>query len=230
VTPVDAAKRPTRVSSLVSVAAVLVALALLADTGPARLSVIVSGLGVGLAASGSALIRRNSRAVGLSIVLIGVVFVPLAAALAVTRIGTPGSVLVVVPGLIGLAVLATGLVPVRWGWARPLVKGGTALVVLGALHAAAFRLATLPVVLSAVLLSVVAWDAAENAIGLGDQLGQTAETTAIELVHVGGTVAVGGVGVTAAMLVSDLRLTGGSLGALVLMLAAMVLLVAALHG
>lgn len=229
-TPVDAAKRPTRVSSLVSVAAVLVALALLADTGPARLSVVVSGLGVGLAAAGTALVRGDSRDVGLPIAVIGVVCVPPVAALAVTRIGTPGRVLVVVPGVLGLAILATGLVPIRRGWARPLVKIGTALVVLSALHAGAFRLATLPQVLIAVLLAVVAWDAGENAIGLGDQLGQRAETTALELVHVGGTAAVGGVGVTAALLASDIGTVGGSLGALVLLLVSMVLLLAALHG
>lgn len=46
------------------------------------------------------------------------------------------------------------------------------------------------VVLVATAATVVAWDAGENAIGLGRQLGSAAETRRAELTHVGATTAV----------------------------------------
>lgn len=89
-----------------------------------------------------------------------------------------GGVLGAAPAVVGLALVGVGVTRGR----RSALTGGVALVLLGALAAAATgALALYPMLAAA--LAIVAWDVGENAIGLGEQLGRAARTTHAELTH-----------------------------------------------
>lgn len=89
-------------------------------------------------------------------------------------------------GVIGLAVHAVGLVRGE----TPAVTAGTFGLFLGAIVAGA-QGAPIPSVLAAVVLAVVAWDVGGNAVSIGRQLGRSADTVRIELVHAVASLAVG---------------------------------------
>ncbi|WP_425498323.1 DUF7519 family protein [Halogeometricum salsisoli] len=129
------------------------------------------------------------------------------------------------PAGVGVLVLAAGLVRAS---RRVVTLGATALF-LGVLYAGARGGAPEPLLLGA-LGTVVSWDAAEYAIGVGEQLGREADTTRLTLVHSATTLAVGVVGAAVAYAVS-LSVGGGQpVASLVLLLFGVVALVAALRG
>jgi len=90
------------------------------------------------------------------------------------------------PAMLGVAVLAAALVPVRGTGSRSLVKLGVGFVFCSVLLAGFFQSVNPDHLLGATAASVVAWNAGEQAIGLGEQLGRSATTWRLELVHVGG--------------------------------------------
>ncbi len=136
--------------------------------------------------------------------------------LAVLAVATP---LGAAPAVVGLALVAGGVVTGR----RSTLTGGATLLLLGALFAASTgALALYPLLAAA--LALVAWDAGENAIGLGEQLGRAARTTHAELTHVVASSVVGlGTAVGAFFLYRVAR-GGRPLPALVLLLIAAVVL------
>lgn len=131
------------------------------------------------------------------------------------------------PGTVGLAVLAVGLFVFA---SRRLVKAGTGLLFLSVLTVGVVRQPPLATLLGSGVLTVLAWDAGENAIGLGDQLGRRASTYRVEAVHLGGTALVGALAVAGGRLVTDLGSPGLPLGAFLGLVTALVLLAGALHG
>ncbi|MFC4407466.1 DUF7519 family protein [Haloarchaeobius iranensis] len=132
----------------------------------------------------------------------------------------------VVAGL-GIVALAPGLVV---GSRRLVHAGGVVLaagmVVAGATGAGAAAELFLLVGTAA---TVVAWDVGQNAVGLGQQLGQEAETTRAELAHIGATLVVGGVTVGVAYGLYQVAGTGQPLPALVMLLVAALVLTTALR-
>lgn len=94
---------------------------------------------------------------------------------------------------IALAVGSVGLVVLWIGLARgrtALVTGGAFGLFLAAIVAGAQGAPVGPV-LAGVVLGVVAWDTGGNAIGIGEQLGRSADTTRIEVLHAGASLVVG---------------------------------------
>lgn len=87
-----------------------------------------------------------------------------------------------VPTILGLVVLASGLLAGR----RGLVTLGSAgqLVGLFIAGAGASNVTTVRVLVG-IAAAVVAWDVGQYAVGLGDQIGRTAPTRRAELVHAG---------------------------------------------
>ncbi|WP_256299719.1 DUF7519 family protein [Haloarchaeobius salinus] len=77
--------------------------------------------------------------------------------------------------------------------------------------------------------TVVAWDVGQNAVGLGEQLGQEAETTRAELAHLGATLVVGAVTVGVAYGLYQVAGSGQPLPALVMLLVAALALTTALR-
>ena len=131
--------------------------------------------------------------------------------------------------VLGVTVLACGLLPVRRGrWARHLVGIGAALLVISVFTSGVVYGADTIALLVATALAVVAWDAAEQAIGLGTQVGRRGETATAAFVHVGASTVVGVAAVAIALAITSLQVTTVPLLALAAFLGAAVLLAAAL--
>lgn len=80
---------------------------------------------------------------------------------------------------VGLVVLAAGLATAS----RRLITNGSAVLLIGVLYAGYTGAAPLLVLVGG-LMGVLAWDAASNAVSLGEQLGKETETIRAEVVHV----------------------------------------------
>lgn len=150
-----------------------------------------------------------------------IAFLAATVAFLTTLTGRSGSIGV---GLVGAGLLALGV----FAGNRNAIDLGALGLFAGVVFAAAWS--TSPVLpLIGAVATVVAWDAAENGLTLGQQLGRDAETGRAEAVHAAVTL---GVGVTAAIgAYAVYRLSAGNqpLPALVLLLFAAVVLTAALR-
>jgi hypothetical protein len=146
-----------------------------------------------------------------------------AAGLSVTAL-VPAGALGAAPGVVGFALVAVGLARGK----RTTLTGGAALLLLGAIAAATTGVLSLYPLLAAAL-AVVAWDAGENAIGLGEQLGRVARTTHAELTHVVASALVGIVTAVGAFLVYRVARGGRPMPALVLLLVGAVVLMTLLR-
>ena len=130
----------------------------------------------------------------------------------------------VVVGGVGLVALVAGL---RRG-VRRLVSLGVFGLLLGVLVAGAVGVPTELLLVSAAA-SAVAWDVADQAVSLGEQVGRGADTARAELVHAAGSALVATLAVTAAYIVFT-AVTGGPVVALALLLLGAILLASVLQG
>lgn len=127
-------------------------------------------------------------------------------------------------GALGLLVLVAGLARASRG---AVSLGAVALlagVLSGGLNGAPALL-----VLVGVTGTVLAWDAARTAIGVGRQLGSEADTRRLELAHFGASAAVGGVSAVLGYAIYVSTTGGKPVAALFFLLLAAVLLAAALR-
>ena len=141
-------------------------------------------------------------------------------AVATQAVGGPAVLL----GGTGLLALVLGL---RAG-VRPAVSLGVLGLFLGVLVAGAVGVPTELLLVSAAA-SAVAWDVADQALSLGEQVGRGADTARAELVHAAGSALVASVAVAAAYLVFS-AVAGGPVLALALLLLGGVLLASVLRG
>lgn len=229
-TGIVVSKRPAWSGTVGGVVVAATALAVMIGSGPARAVIGLEVVGIGLAGAGVLLADRCCPLGGRVLTLTGAGLALAAIPIAVVAVPAESVVFALIPGLVGLFVLAAALRPVRATWARSLVKLGTSFVFVGVVMAALFRLAPANRVLVGAGLVVVAWDVSDNAIGIGEQLGTGAATRQIELVHAGASLAVAAVGVVAAAAVEGVSIGASSLEAFVLLLVAVILLSLSLHG
>jgi len=224
----NARLRPTWMGVVLSVLFAVAALAVLGGS-TVRSVLPVEVAGVCLVAVAAAVWRRWSRVAGLitGVLAGGVLLASLG--LLWVRTGNLLFVLQFGPGAVGLAVLAVGLLVPPTG-SRRLVKAGTGLLFLSVLIVGIVRRPSLTTLLGSGVLTVLAWDAGEHAIGLGDHLGREASTYRVEAVHFAGTAFVGTIAVVVGRLVVGLGSPGLPLGAFAALLTALVLLAGALHG
>jgi hypothetical protein len=141
-------------------------------------------------------------------------------AVAAQAVGGPSALV----GGVGLLALVGGL---RLG-ARRLVSLGILGLLLGVLVAGAVGVPTELLLVSAAA-GAVAWDVADQAVSLGEQVGRGADTERAELVHAAGSGLVATAAVAAAYLVFR-AVTGGPVLALALLLLGAVLLASVLRG
>lgn len=153
----------------------------------------------------------------------------------------PGSVIAVTAALIafaaggafswrGLAIAALGVVILGVGLARSrhdAVTIGAAALFAGVLVAGIQGTPT-PALLVGAVATMLAFDSAGTAIDLGAQLGRSAPTHRLELVHAGGTLFVGTVAATAGWSLFQLSVGARPLTAPVLLLVAALCLAVAL--
>ncbi|WP_418280357.1 DUF7519 family protein [Halorubrum sp. DTA98] len=219
---------PARFSGVIAVALAAGAVVLVAAEPVQRWVLAVALVGVAVFAGGGMLWRRDRSVaigvVGVAIGVVGTLLVAAALGLALTRPPRYVDRVELLPGLVGLWVLAAGLVPLRLGSERTLVDAGTGLVFLTVLAGGVIQSTPLRAVLLAGVLTMVAWDVAENAVSLGGQLGVAADAGRSEIVHVGGSVAVGAVAVVLVALVNELDVDGLPFAGLIALLVAGVIL------
>lgn len=122
-------------------------------------------------------------------------------------------------GLAGLVLLPIG---VQRG-SRLVHRLGSAALFAAVVLAGAAGLAPLPMLVAAGA-AVVAWDAGEQGLGLGEQLGRKAATTRVQAVHTGATAAVGTLVGVVGYAVYDVASAGQPTTAIVLLVGAAILL------
>ncbi|WP_324664206.1 DUF7519 family protein [Haloarcula sediminis] len=219
--------RPTPLASGLALLLAAVSTAILAPTVGQRVTILAALVGVGLVVAGGREFEVPLPQ--------GTVWTALGAALVLGAIlrgetlADPRQSIELVPGLVGMALVGLGVRPVRQRFARRFVSAGLAIMVVGVALVGVFEAAGPLRLLGATAAAIAAWDAAEHGISLGEQLRTDAETRAVSLLHTGATSAYGAATVVVAILLYDYGATGLSLGALVLLLAAAVTLLALLY-
>jgi len=223
----DLLDRPTAPGALLAMLAGFAAVALLIEGAGQWQALVVDIVGLALCAGGYVAWQRGQKVPGSLAALAGGVLVLVALALAVSQPEAMTERLELLPGLLGLAVLLAGLLPVRAGWERRLVTTGAAFLFVGVVTSGVVRGASEIQLLAAGVASVLAWDLGEQAVSLGGQVGRRAQTHRAELVHAGGSL-LAGVAILAVTLgVAALDVQGLSLaGFAVLLVAAFALVVA----
>ncbi|WP_164471599.1 DUF7519 family protein [Halosimplex salinum] len=224
---VSANLRPARLSGALSVA---VAFGALVSLGGGLTTVFaVEALGLALLAVGATVRRDRSRPAGDALVAVALAVV--LGALAFLWIDTRDLLVAAraVPGMVGVLVLALGVIPARGRGSRRLVKVGSGLVLLSVFATAVVLKPPLQTLLVGTVATVLAWDFGENAIGLGAQLGRRAETYRVELAHGFASAAVGAGAVVAGKTVAGVGTPGFPLGVFALLLTGLLLLAGALH-
>ncbi|AQL44622.1 hypothetical protein BV210_17785 (plasmid) [Halorientalis sp. IM1011] len=221
--------RPAPLSAVLSVVAAAAAIYLVA-TGPnQRFALAVTIGGLAALAVGIELWRREHRLLGGIIGLVGTGAVGVALVLGYSRSARFGTAAELLPGLVGLSLLVLGLGPIWKGRERLLFSAGTGLVFVSPLVAAVLYETTTVTLLIAGVCTVLAWDLAERAVNLGEQVGREARTYSVELLNGGATLAVGGVAIALVQGVAGANVTGLPLLALAGLLAAAFTLLVALY-
>lgn len=219
--------RPTPLASALALVLAAVSTAILAPTLDQRVAIVATVVGVGLVVARGrefeAPIPQGRLWTALGAVLV------LGSILWGEALADPRHSIELVPGLVGIALLGLGVRPVRQRFARRFVSAGLAAMVVGVALVGIFQAADPLRLLGATAAAIAAWDVAEHGISLGEQLRTDAETRSVELLHTGATSAYGAVTVVVALVVYDYGASGLPLGALVLLLAAAVTLLALLY-
>lgn len=224
---------PTRVGSAVSLAAAVGAMALVVPDGAG--SVLSLAAAVGLVLLGAVAARAAANVRGGGSRSLGAVLLAVGAGLAVAGVGvgvlaveTLPHRIVVAAGLLGVCLLGAGLAPMPGVRPRRLVSAGSGALVVCVLLAGLMTAVEALPMLAATAATVVAWDAGENAVSLGEHVGRRARAWPVELGHSGATAAYGAAVVGAAFGVSELNVTDVPLVGLLLLLGGAVALLLAL--
>ena len=201
-------RHPARAGGLVSLFAATLATAAVADATGQLVALAGELVALLVFALGTWRLHDGDRPVGASLAVVGGLGVPAAIGYGVVAATQMTRILELVPGMVGLGVLALGTLPLRPRWSRVLVSAGAILVGVGllvsgvVLEAGRFRL------LAGMALVVIAWDAAEQAVNLGEQVGHRAASRGVVATHSAWSVGVGALGVAAASGVYSLDVTG----------------------
>ncbi|WP_135303671.1 DUF7519 family protein [Haloarcula amylovorans] len=221
--------RPTHLSAVLSVLVGAAALALVGTTPAQRLTLGVVLVALVPLALGLELRRRGHVPAALALASLGTAGVAGALALGSARIASFSNSVELYPGLVGLFVLVLALSPVWEGRERPLISLGTGLLLVSVVASAAVYGTGTTGLLVAGVGTVLAWDLAEQAVNLGEQVGREAKTRGVELTHAGGTAAVGGGAIAAVQVIVHADVTGLSLPVLASLLGSGLLLTLALY-
>lgn len=220
-------RRPRRFGSVLALLVASLAVAAVASEPGQRTALTVGTAGaIGLWA-GIRWSRDSSLGYGLAI--LGVFIVSTGLVLGVTRTASVRTAVEVVPGLVGIATLAAGLGPIHMGHKRLVISAGTGLVLVAVLVSGAIRGASTLALLAGGGITVVAWDLAEQAVSLSEQVGEAAATHRVELVHGGATAGFAGLAVGTTWVVRGFDVTGLPLVTVLFLLAAAVTLTLVLY-
>ena len=219
--------RPAVRSSALGVALGVLAVTLVADVSTQRRVLAVGVVGAVTFAAGVESSRRGESAVGELAVAGGTVLVLVSLVLAFTQPMLTVHRFELVPGLLGIWAMAAGVAPVRRGWERRLIATGTGLIFVAVVTSGVVQTVELWPLLVAGAATIVAWDLAENAVSLGNQVGEDARTLRAELGHGAATGLVAGGAILLVYAVQSLEVDGLPFAALAALLVAGVVLAVA---
>jgi len=214
---------------VLSVAVATLAMWLIATGAGQRFGLLLTVAGLLPLAAGLELRHRGQLLLGIVLAVMGVGTVASSIVLGQQRATQFSQVVELLPGLVGLGVLVLGLGPLRHGRERLLIAAGTALVLGSVITSGVVYETDTGTLLIAGVLTVLAWDLAEQAVNLGEQMGRDARTYPVELVHGSATLAVGGIAIFLTQTIAGADITGLSLLVLGGLLAAAFTLAAALY-
>lgn len=218
---------PRRLPAGLGMTAALVAVLLVADSGGVTTGLTVLLLGLLVLVGGLRLRRRSP--LGYAVVLGGGILA-LAGFVLPLRHSLPTQLLLErYAGMIGLVLYALGIGAFKRGLERRFVTAGVAFLFAGILVTGVFQGTETTGMLAATVACVVAWDAGEQAINLGEHVGTASTAWSAELTHVGATTVVGIAAIAVTLGVHSLDVTGLPLSALLTLLAAALLSLAALY-
>lgn len=200
--------RPAVGSSALGVALGVLAVTLVADTSVQRRILAVGVVGAVAVAASVESSRRKDSVTGELAVAGGTVLLLVSLVLAFTQPMLTVHRFVLVPGLLGVWILAAAVAPVRRGWERLLIAAGTGLIFVAIVTSGVVQSTDLWPLLVAGAATIVAWDVSENAVSLGYQVGADARMLRAELAHGAATVLVAGAAILLVYTVERLGIDG----------------------
>ena len=201
-------RSPVRAGVLLSLGTGALAVAAVADARGQLVAIGLELLAVLVLAVGTSRRRSGQRVVGTVLAVGGGLGVPAAIGYGVVSSTQAIQVIELVPGMVGLGLLALGGLPVRRRWSRALVGAGAITVGIAILASGVVNGADRLGLLAGTALAVIAWDAAEQAVNLGEQVGRDGASPAVVATHGAWSVGVGAVGIGAASGVYAVDVTG----------------------
>lgn len=160
---------------------------------------------------------------GIGIAMVGIAF----AAIQAPGVGARTEV---IPGLAGILILSAGVLKLGFDrYARALSISGTGLLVISVLISGILIGTPEWMLLGATTAAIVAWDVGEQGINLAEQIGRSANTKRVELLHMAGSVTVGLVAIGIAFGFSNVEFGQLPTAGLFLLLGASVILIVALY-
>jgi len=201
-------RSPVRSGGLLALVVGAFAVGAVADADGQLVALAVELLALLAATYGVWRLRDGDRLLGVPLAVAGGFGVPAAMAYGVVSASRATQVVELVPGMVGLGLLALGVLPVRRRWSRWLVAAGAIAIGVGVVGSGIVRGAGQLRLLAGLALAVVAWDAAEQAINLGEQVGRHAGSAVVVGTHVAWSLGVGAVGVAAASGIYTVDVTG----------------------
>lgn len=218
---------PRRLPAVLGMVAALVSVLLVADTGGVTTGLTLLLLGLVVLVAG--LHYRQQSPVGYVVAAIGGVIAVTGFVLPL-RHSLPTQLLFeLYAGMIGLGLYALGIGALKRGLERRFVTAGVAFLFAGVLVTGVFQGTEPKMMLAATVACVVAWDAGEQAINLGEHVGTASTSWSAALTHVAGTTLVGLGAIVVTLAVHSLDVTGLPLSALLALLTAALLALAALY-
>lgn len=168
----------------------------LSTSGQLQLTVVVlEAIGAFVLLGSSVARQQGKRASGLALLLAGSLLVSTALGLgAVFPVG-PIERGALLGGLLGPVLVLLAVYPLWAPWSRLLAGLGTALLVCGVVVRGWLGPIGRIQLFGAVMLTILAWDAAERAITLGNDVGRGARTFVVSITHTIGSVAIGTVAI-----------------------------------
>ncbi len=216
--------RPTIRSSVIAFAAGVIAIGFVADVTIQRRLLYLSVLGIVAFSGGILAWREDLQTVGSAALIGGTTIMMLTLWLVTAWPMLTVHRFELFPGLLGLWILAAGLVSLRDGWERRLAAIGTSLIVLAVLMSGVVQTSGVTALLIGGALAIYTWDQAEHAISLGGHVGVDADTSRAEFVHAGASLLVAACAVLVVAIIYHLGVDDLSFAALATLLVAGIVL------
>lgn len=186
----DATRDPAPLGGAVTLIAALAGVAVLAGSVRQLLPVASYAASLLVVVVGASLRRRDRRLFGGATTLFGFGAVLASLGLAAALPESLGVQVTLTAGLSGATLFVLAVFPLRREWSRGLARFGTVVLVGCTVLAVVLETVGDLRAVVAVAATLVAWDAAERARTMGEEVGRGAATAGVELTRAGGTLAI----------------------------------------